>query len=826
MLFRSEPIELCFTIDRFTLSQEQKNAIAWKLAETKPFELCLTIKRFTLSQEQKNAIAWKLAEKKPYTLSKNIKKFTLSEEQKNAIAWKLAETVPNALFYDIDRFSLSEEQKNAIAWKLAEIAPYALSENIKKFTLSEEHRYLLALKLIKTDPLYFKDDSISMSLNESNRFACKIFVMVIMLNEDSLLKSGGLERAVGQNEEIKALLKSLEENEIPNVPWLRKYLDNKTPFVQQNVLKWFYKVQILCKLYEPISGVLESKVLEQIIKCSAGNRYLMTKKLLELHLPHQAEALQMWQQLEDKAKNAVHVQIPSVLLASLPPEMKETCMSVLEKIKSKSEREFLRQGANQALLIATLHQLSESSLSSELKKRLLEGLFEVPLDQRKEVWRLVTDLINLGGGHEITVPLSSEGLKGSLERFFNKKFQIQVEGFYNKFVNTIGRWRNQEALMTWAGGLETLREDNKEKAHRFFQDFMRYVLEGDFSDQRMALENPHLETIFKDRSDLKKAWVEQVSLAAEEMAVQKSELKEEEPGERVKRLFATQFLVDRHLGGAEQEIKYPHLTQYLNNPQEGAASIQKISAKMSELEAKVQEGLSMKARNQALAKLKEGDDYKGLQIERAALELLLNEEPSLIKEKTEALIKLLPPNNEFRHDLSGLLHEQSTNEYVYTVLDSDHPNDFLLMGTEVEGSCQRVNGDPSKNCCILGYALDAKHRLALVKDAEGRIVARSVLRLLIDSEGNPVLFQERVYVANPDPKWPELIRKIALKKANSLGVPLLISPLDFDNHIGKAYQHPILAGNKPVPFEYVDALGGRHPGPYEINNVRQVNDSI
>ena len=61
--------------------------------------------------------------------------------------------------------------------------------------------------------------------------------------------------------------------------------------------------------------------------------------------------------------------------------------------------------------------------------------------------------------------------------------------------------------------------------------------------------------------------------------------------------------------------------------------------------------------------------------------------------------------------------------------------------------------------------------LALVCNPEGRILARSVLRLLLDAKGKPVIFQERMYVADANPAYPQLLRHMALKKAGLLGVP-------------------------------------------------------
>ena len=96
-----------------------------------------------------------------------------------------------------------------------------------------------------------------------------------------------------------------------------------------------------------------------------------------------------------------------------------------------------------------------------------------------------------------------------------------------------------------------------------------------------------------------------------------------------------------------------------------------------------------------------------------------------------------------------------------------------------------------------------KHRLALVCDPDGKILARSVLRLLLDDEGKPVIFQEKMYVADANPVYPQLLRQMALKKAGLLGVPLVVSPADFEKEQAKKYPLSIQAKAKPEPFESV-----------------------
>ena len=192
--------------------------------------------------------------------------------------------------------------------------------------------------------------------------------------------------------------------------------------------------------------------------------------------------------------------------------------------------------------------------------------------------------------------------------------------------------------------------------------------------------------------------------------------------------------------------------------------------------------------------------------------------------KIKGLERVLDPFYRDLEDALKFMHSSTQSKAeAYTLIDTDDPNHFLLMGTEVLNSCQNVKGSASFNVGLLGYAMDGKHRLALVCDPEGKILARSVLRLLVDAEDKPVLFQERMYVADANPAYPQLLRKMALKKAELLGIPLVVSPEDFEKEQAKPYPLSIKAKAKPVPFEYVDALGSLKSGAYTIDIALHLN---
>ena len=143
---------------------------------------------------------------------------------------------------------------------------------------------------------------------------------------------------------------------------------------------------------------------------------------------------------------------------------------------------------------------------------------------------------------------------------------------------------------------------------------------------------------------------------------------------------------------------------------------------------------------------------------------------------------------------------------MYDIVDTDDPCDLMLAGTEVTGSCQRVGGDPNLNKCLMAYVADGKNRMIALKDpVTGRIIARSVIRLLLDKITNrPVMFLERVYPSLADTKQRGAIIAYAKKHVQKLDVPLLTQ----EAAKGTSYPGEVVSLGGQAPFEYEDAGDG------------------
>ncbi len=149
---------------------------------------------------------------------------------------------------------------------------------------------------------------------------------------------------------------------------------------------------------------------------------------------------------------------------------------------------------------------------------------------------------------------------------------------------------------------------------------------------------------------------------------------------------------------------------------------------------------------------------------------------------------------------------------------------YIRIGEEPVESCQNYNSSSRFNSGLLSYVTDPNVKIIQLFDEGGRIIARSILRVLGDEEGTPQLFLERVYSTNPHHKIGESIRKFAKAKAAKMGVGLYSHSLEgvtegFWNEDLKR----LVSRNSRNSHVYTDAGGGlMKDGKYTINGAARL----
>ncbi|MCF7806534.1 MAG: hypothetical protein K9M13_02690, partial [Simkaniaceae bacterium] len=172
----------------------------------------------------------------------------------------------------------------------------------------------------------------------------------------------------------------------------------------------------------------------------------------------------------------------------------------------------------------------------------------------------------------------------------------------------------------------------------------------------------------------------------------------------------------------------------------------------------------------------------------------------------DELEKELPGSCEFKNDVIALKRVLTDKSAIQgRIKDTDDPQDLFLSGTLVQGSCQRIDGDPGLNKCLMGYCLDGKIRMLALKDLNGKLKARAIVKLLIDHRKRPALYLERVYPAD-DPAIRKAFQEVLKEKAKAMGSKL---------YEGRGGEVLTSHGNR-APYEYEDGGVGISNGTYSI----------
>lgn len=365
------------------------------------------------------------------------------------------------------------------------------------------------------------------------------------------------------------------------------------------------------------------------------------------------------------------------------------------------------------------------------------------------------------------------------------------------------------ALFTYAARLYTLPPEERATLIPFIGKYVTAILDGSFPDMRYDLkQSEHLQTIFADRKSLLDAWRKPLVVNADEILGKSENVQIEKPQNYIKEKIR-QAITEKHLG-ENQEKLYPTLCSLdWTNPEAVKKALVNMNARFEN----------------------KSENKENMQIELAILKLLDPDlKPTSVVQKLGELgNKLSKKDFAFKNDIDECwlkLKPSKTTQMKWTVQDSDHWEDLLLMGTEVPSSCQSIDSSAEKNKCLLGYMLDGKTRLMVVKDAEGKIVARSVIRILWDDKSkSPVVFMEKIYgLKNPDLEI--LLLEACIRKAKALGLPLVASSKEDLSiaHELKSYPNPIKSLGSPAPFEYSDASGGVNAkGIFTVDKVFVVN---
>jgi hypothetical protein len=483
----------------------------------------------------------------------------------------------------------------------------------------------------------------------------------------------------------------------------------------------------------------------------------------------------------------------------------EISTEVIQGFIQELESGFYKDKKVRAPINEVIWALGESTIPPERKQELLKLLFQAPKQedgekrpayqkrlqdyrqqQRQEIVALHTLL--LFGQQQRLIDLNRKDTKtliGIWQPFMREVFHLDAEELL-KFAETFchsGRYPN--GLIVYASRLMTLPEEERQELLPLIGEFVRAILGGKFPERRYQLEgNAQLQTIAPLYPALLETW--KVALPITSVHTGQEVQTEETPRQQMQKLMR-RALENHHLG-SDQESKYPELKEALKP---GGL----IAFEIGESDTK---------RVSRLCAFLLHPDTEETDLNGAIVTLL-----GLFSDPTHQFYRDLV---DMRNRLKGPQRAPST----WIIEDTDAWEDFLLMGTEVDGSCQHIEADPALNGSVLVAALDGKIRLMIARNPSGKIVGRAVYRILWDQEKRqPVLFVETLYTKAGYENRAlrgELLEGCK-QKAQSMGIPLTATVRDYYDLCKDKYQGTLHALGGPCQFgEYVDALGGQQPG--------------
>ncbi len=422
----------------------------------------------------------------------------------------------------------------------------------------------------------------------------------------------------------------------------------------------------------------------------------------------------------------------------------------------KKERGF-REGPLLKRLLDTMYQLSKGLNQQEMLSVLTKALVNRTKKQIKIDLFTIQGIIECGG-----LPLLKQEVK-DLNAIYQQVFQqiipiSHLEDFNSKYFKTFGSQRDPSSLLTYAGKIQD---------PQVMQALILYVestLEEKFETVRYE-KSPHLQLIFNGRPKLEETWK-----AGSSQSLQKPIDYEA--------FFKTKIL--------PRLSNHSFITAYL----------------LADDKQQVKQDLIGKIRSEP----------KNLQyrLQKEIIDFMQKPSYGLLKQIENRLLTI---NSELVPDIQDLLKTLQIKDNQ--IVDTDHFWDLFMCGTDIAGSCQKVDGDSSLNKCLMAYLLDGKHRLLAIKDPSGKIVGRSIIRLLWDEkQQEPILMQERIYPKKLSSEQKEALDNFAKSRAQALGLRLFQEgslPVCLTSKGGRA------------PWEYVDSLEGmKKDGCYIILQAKPI----
>ncbi len=489
------------------------------------------------------------------------------------------------------------------------------------------------------------------------------------------------------------------------------------------------------------------------------------------------------------ARQADYRKLFQILLDGLDP-----CIDPEDKHRLAyllAERSFKDYRRNREQIWKALVMIGDAPLSFKEKRKLLHHLAqENPQASRFENASRLLKKANL----LLLINIIAQGLnqwenaEQILSSFIQQALPSMPQNFLEFYIKTFNTWQDPYALIQYISQLNGTLDPSLEKTHLLqgCAQFIQAIFDGPQAWQELRhAKTKHMNEVERLSSpQLLEMWSQEVELPMLKLLTDTDDSASAPPN--LKEIFYTALIADNHLPDLDSLL--PRLHAILTNAPTTEIAPPPLPP-IQKLEDLIIESIShpIESKEDAIQKLR----------------------------KIETALTPLPncARSQFATDIHDLIQQLDTSctkpTSALQVVETDDPEMLFLAPTLIPGSCQSVYARSSTNRCLMGFVLDPKNRMIIVKTPEGRPVARGILRLMLTQTntgpGAPALFLERLYPQVLDPQIKDAIIAMAKHKAKLLGIPLHVSWQTLPPQAATQTPQLLVSIDSAAPLEYADS---------------------
>lgn len=499
------------------------------------------------------------------------------------------------------------------------------------------------------------------------------------------------------------------------------------------------------------------------------------------------------QNFKDSYSGGILIQLLISLSGLESVEIKKTMIAkLLFEAYLARERDFQAKYTVVATLETKLEQLIPGThqFQRAVKKiKECQTAYDKKHKTETQLWKGIQTLQTLMMMNKSHVALEKGTLEENLQKSFLGIIPIgAVDDFSTKFFDHFLMSRTPNVIIRYAASLARLEE---QKAMHCLGSFVTSVLNGTFhTDRYDATTSTHIQTMETKFPEIWEKWKKKAHFTFDELGI---------------------------VDDKDEETDFDYSTWLRDK-----IGMNHIPVEALNLRALKSFFNSTTPTEQLISRLEtQSMESKTVRFQYLCLKLTTSQNKEVNKiylNELQVLMEDTPLNfPDFIHDIDGILNpEKKPHKSNLCVVVTDHPIDLLNAGTEVSGSCQRVDGSHNQNRGLLGYLWNGWVLMLKVSDTvNGPIMARCMIRLLLSEDG-PVLYRERLYPDSMSKVNKKALNAMAIWLAEELGVVLL------SEDEGVEYGKPIQALGGRGRYEYVD--GGRNgvkkKGIYTITTAK------